>query len=120
MKKTTWPGNWKVACDVCDQWFPSSEMKKRWDGAIVCQRDFETRHESTLYNYKTHVSVPDFVRKSATDQFVFACDFISNQCRAEYGTAGCMTVGVVYYDLSDEIPTAIANMAVASIAIAEY
>ena len=120
MKKTTWPGNWKVACDVCDFWFPSSDIQMRWDGLIVCPKDYETRHEQTLYNYKPHTSVPSFVRKDPEDEFVFVCDFISNQARAEYGTAGCATVGRFELDLSDEIATASANMAVASVAIADY
>ena len=103
MKKTTWPGNWKVACDVCGFWFPSGEMQQRWDGLVVCHKDFETRHPGTLYNYKAHVGGPDFVRKDPIDTFVLVCDVISMQARAEYGTAGCATVGTSYptLDLSD-------------------
>lgn len=102
MKKTTWPGNWKVCCDVCNFWFPSGEMNKRWDGLVVCDKDFETRHEATLYNYKAHTSVPSFVRKE-TDEFKLVCDIIGTQCRADYAVAGCAAVGVAYLnlDLSD-------------------
>jgi hypothetical protein len=90
MKKTTWPGNWKVACDVCGMWFPSGEMQKRWDGLVVCHKDFETRHPSTLYNYKGHVSVPSFIRKDPVDQFVFVCTIQTNSAYADMGTADCM------------------------------
>lgn len=31
-------------CDVCGFKVRKSVTKKRWDGAIVCQQDFETRH----------------------------------------------------------------------------
>ncbi len=72
---------------------------RRWDGLVVCKDDYESRHPSTLYNYKGHVSVPDPIRKEPADTFVHVCDVISVQARAEYGTAGCATVGTAYFDL---------------------
>lgn len=104
MKKTKWPGNWKVCCDVCGFWFPSGETKKRWDGLVTCSKDYEQRHPSTLYNYKPHASVPDFVRKEITPEtFALVCDIVGVQCRAGYATAGCATVGISYpnLDISD-------------------
>ena len=94
MKKTTWPGNWKVACDVCDQWYASSEIKKRWDGRMVCPHDYEARHPATTYNYKTHVSVPDFIRKSAADTFLPSCDPNTILPRVGWGAVGCFTLGL--------------------------
>ena len=119
MKKTKWPGNWKVTCDVCGFWFPSGEVKKRWDGLIVCDKDYEERHPSTLYKYHEHPSVPSFVRKDPLDTFVLICDLISVQARAEYGTAGCATVGRYYDDMESILDLAMPSMAVADITHAE-
>ena len=38
------PGNHWVVCDKCGFDYPASEMKKQWDGLVVCQQDYEPRH----------------------------------------------------------------------------
>lgn len=91
MKKTSWPGNWKVACHVCGFWFPSSEIKRRWDGVLVCDKDFETRHPQTLIKIRGESAVPSFVSKDADpDEFVQVCDIVSSSAYADMGTADCM------------------------------
>lgn len=37
-------GDYFVLCEVCGFKKRRSECRKRWDGAIVCQEDFETKH----------------------------------------------------------------------------
>lgn len=41
-------GDHNAICDVCGFKCKRSQMKKRWDGAIVCKADFETRHPQDL------------------------------------------------------------------------
>ncbi len=89
MKKTSWPGNWKVVCDVCGFWFPSGEVKKRWDGLIVCKKDFEVRHPQTLYKYHQHTHIPDPVRTEPEDEFVLVCDIASSSAYADLAEADC-------------------------------
>jgi hypothetical protein len=36
--------HWKI-CDVCGFKVRASQTRKRWDGMIVCRKDFEKRHE---------------------------------------------------------------------------
>lgn len=94
MKKTTWPGNWKCACHVCGFWYPSSEIKKRWDGALVCPKDYETRHPQTLIKVRGERAFPSFVSKDASpDTEVFFCTIQSASGYAGMGTAGCMQAG---------------------------
>lgn len=42
----TWysDGDWNVLCDVCGFQFKASEVRKRWDGLMVCRADWETQH----------------------------------------------------------------------------
>lgn len=35
------PGTYKRKCDVCGWDYLRSELRKRWDGAIVCKYDYE-------------------------------------------------------------------------------
>ena len=91
MKQTKWPGNWKVTCHVCGMWHPSSEIKKRWDGLLVCLKDFETRHPQTLIKVSVETSVPDFVSKDASpDSYVLVCGIDGNSGFADLGTADCL------------------------------
>lgn len=44
MKTTFVLGDSKACCDVCGFDFHQSQLRKRWDGAMVCSQDFELRH----------------------------------------------------------------------------
>ena len=37
-------GDSNSICDVCGFKYKSSQLRKRWDGAMVCKADYETRH----------------------------------------------------------------------------
>ena len=37
-------GDCKACCDVCGFDFKGSQLRKRWDGAMVCSADWEPRH----------------------------------------------------------------------------
>lgn len=37
-------GVWNAICDVCGEKFKSDELRKRWDGLMVCGPDWEPRH----------------------------------------------------------------------------
>lgn len=52
------PGDYYVICDECGFKVRSSETRKRWDGARVCNKDWEARHPQ------------DFVRGRADKQRV--------------------------------------------------
>ena len=41
-------GDFKSTCDVCGFDFKGSKLRKRWDGAMVCSKDFELRHPQDL------------------------------------------------------------------------
>lgn len=37
-------GDSNAICDCCGFKFKQSQLRKRWDGAMVCSKDFEVRH----------------------------------------------------------------------------
>jgi hypothetical protein len=91
MKKTKWPGNWKVACHICGMWYPSGEIQKRWDGFLVCEKDFETRHPQTLIKIHGERNFPSFVSKDLDpNTFVLVCGIDGVSGYADIGTADCM------------------------------
>lgn len=41
-------GDSNAICDCCGFKYKQSQLKKRWDGAMVCAADFEQRHPQDL------------------------------------------------------------------------
>lgn len=37
-------GDSNAICDCCGFKYKQSQLRKRWDGAMVCDADFEVRH----------------------------------------------------------------------------
>lgn len=63
-------GDYNAICDVCGFKFKGSQMKKRWDGALVCREDWEPRHPSDLFNPDLNESPGvDDPRPEPADQF---------------------------------------------------
>lgn len=53
------PGDWNAYCDVCGFKFKASQLRKRWDGHMVCEKDYEERHPQELIRMpKEDTSVP--------------------------------------------------------------
>src|SRR5574341_879122 len=52
------PGDWNAICDVCGWKFKASELLKRWDGAMVCKADFETRHPQEVIKLPVETNIP--------------------------------------------------------------
>lgn len=49
MNKSTFiAGDYNAICDVCGFQYKASELLRRWDGARVCEKDFEHRHPQEL------------------------------------------------------------------------
>lgn len=42
-------GDWNGSCDVCGFKLKASQLKKRWDGLMVCKEDWEPRHPMDFY-----------------------------------------------------------------------
>lgn len=97
MARSKWPGTWRVICDVCGFEYASDQVRKRWDGLIVCDRDYEERHPQTLYNYKHHISVPAFIRGEPEDSFVFFCAIDHQSGYAGLAAADCARAGNTMY-----------------------
>lgn len=65
---------WNVICDVCGWKFKNKELRKRWDGAMVCKADWEPRHPQDLIRTpKDDQSVP-YARPESDDVFVTVTD----------------------------------------------
>ena len=91
---------WLVICDVCGFEFRSDQVRKRWDNLIVCEKDYETRHEQEFLRTRAECNDLPFVRPEPADTFinvtyraVTECSVLDKRGIAGYGIAGCMIPG---------------------------
>lgn len=92
----TWrKGKWKIICDVCGWEFYSDEVKKRWDGLLVCHKDFEHDHPQKYLRVPNDPTpIPaDWIRTEPEDVFVAVCTAYTSQGIAGIGIAGCAIAG---------------------------
>lgn len=108
------PGCWNVICTVCGSKFKSDEIKKRWDGALVCKDDWEPRHILDFIRPVTERAGVPFSNPEPTDVFVgTTCPYPTQYAMADIGTADCSRA-----DSSGTIiSTLTASGAIASLAV---
>lgn len=62
-------GTWAI-CDECGRKFRLSDLRRRWDKALVCPQDFESRHPQDFVRGKAdRIKAPGQVRPEASDTF---------------------------------------------------
>ena len=129
MSKTWWKsGDWNAICDVCGHKYKASQLKKRWDGLMVCDEDWETRHPQEFIRPIKDMQKLPFTRPRGDIQtllsatvtdvsgkiipgqpytpggpFVsgFRCTTFTIQGVADYGTADCAKAD---NDLKNRLP----------------
>lgn len=70
-------GDYNALCDVCGFKFKASELKKRWDGVMVCEADWEPRQpQDFVRGVKDQRALP-FTRPEPADTFVDPGDVVA-------------------------------------------
>lgn len=63
------PGDWNAICDRCGFQYKASQLKKTWDGLMVCSKDWEPRQpQDFVKGVKDNQAVP-WSRDEAPDSF---------------------------------------------------
>ena len=63
-------GDHNVICDVCGFQYKRSETRMRWDGLLVCSKDWEPRHpQERVRGIKERVGV-DIARPDPTPTYI--------------------------------------------------
>lgn len=86
-------GKWKAICDVCGFEFYNDELRKRWDGLMVCDSDFEHDHPQKHLRVRGDKQSVPWVRSEPADTFVAVCYQYASQSYAGISEAGCMRAG---------------------------
>lgn len=65
------PGNHWVICDRCGFAYRADEMMETWDGLVVCEKDWETRHPQELIRVPAEdPAAKEPVRTEPQDEFI--------------------------------------------------
>lgn len=90
-------GQWNALCDRCGFEFKSSELRKDWQGLMICAKDFEHRHPQDFIRVRPERVTPPWVRPDPPDTFLnpIFCSLQARQGKAGVGVAGCMISGRV-------------------------
>jgi len=62
---------YNAICDVCGFKFKNYELKKRWDGYMVCDADWETRHIADFYRTKNDTHNLPFTRPDSAAELTW-------------------------------------------------
>lgn len=100
-KNGRWPGNWKAICDRCGFEFASDQLRKDWQGLMVCRKDYETRHPQDFVRGVPDNPTPPWTRPEPEEVFVdvdypidtLTCTQLGSTGVAGFGTAGCLLPG---------------------------
>lgn len=94
--------NYNALCDVCQFKFKASQLRKRWDGLMVCDADWETRHPLDFYQTRNDTHKLPFIR---SDNMIFLpvefevgiCNNYRRRGMVGIGTVGCAILGRTGY-----------------------
>lgn len=83
-------GQWLAVCDRCGFEFLAKDLKKDWQGLMVCSNDYELRNPQDFIRVRPEKITPPWTRPEPEDEFITAaCDLWTTQGRADFGTADC-------------------------------
>lgn len=63
-------GSYNAICDVCGGKYKMLDLQKRWDGLIVCKKDFEQDHPQKYIRVRESGLAVPVVRDRPVDTFV--------------------------------------------------
>lgn len=63
-------GDWIALCDVCGRKYKASNLKKRWDGLMCCDDDWEIRQPQDFVRSIADTQIAPWLRSEPANSFV--------------------------------------------------
>jgi hypothetical protein len=63
-------GDWIALCDVCGRKYKASNLKKRWDGLMCCDDDWEIRQPQDFVRGIADTQIAPWLRSEPSNSFV--------------------------------------------------
>jgi hypothetical protein len=92
------PGAWNVVCDSCGFEKKNYQVRKRWDGLIVCSDTcYEPDHPQKYLRINEDTSTVPFVRPKADPTYTHVCYLYERSSYADLATADCARADNIDY-----------------------
>jgi hypothetical protein len=76
MKSTYKAGSWNVVCQRCGINHKAEELRKEWNGLMVCSYCYETRHPQDLLKVQPEAFRVPFSRRPPTPVYQYVADLL--------------------------------------------
>lgn len=85
-------GDWIAVCDSCGRYYKASKLRKRWDGLMVCDADWEPRQPQDYVRGKAERQIPTWTRSKPEDTYTNAGQplWIAGYAIAGYAVPGTL------------------------------
>jgi hypothetical protein len=87
------PHSWNALCDVCGFKFKAEQLKKRWDGLMTCDKDWEMRNPQDFLKVPQEAAPPPWTRPDDDMGGYFTCSIFSSMAITGQAIAGCAVTG---------------------------
>jgi hypothetical protein len=102
------PGLFNIYCMSCGRKYKSNEIRKRWDGLLVCEEDWEMRHPQDFVRGVQEKSniLPFAFDTDGSEKITGVCTLWNSVGLSGVGVAGCAVAGVLshYEDATSGTP----------------
>lgn len=85
--------DYRAICDQCASEYKLSELRKRFDGAIVCRACWEPRHPQEHIRPRREPQPPRNVRPDREPSYAQVCTMEGVTAYAGYAVVGCALAG---------------------------
>lgn len=96
-------GSWNAICDRCGRKFKAYQLRKTWDGLMVCEDDWETRHPQELLRTVKDTQKLPWTKPEAADTFIDVCSVTGRTAIVGWAVCGCSIVGTTITNIQDYI-----------------
>ena len=83
-------GDWLTICDVCGRKFKDTNLKKRWDGLMCCDEDWEIRQPQDFVRGQKDTQIAPWLRSEPSNSFI-PFNFTSTLISVPQGSTSSLT-----------------------------
>ena len=91
-------GAWNATCDACGRKFKSSQLQRRWDGFMVCEREWEPRQPQDFVRARTTAEPAPlpWTRDRPEPEYVVFCTPNGSSAIPGVAEPGCAVPGSIH------------------------
>ena len=83
-------GDWLTICDVCGRKYKATNLKKRWDGLMCCDDDWEIRQPQDFVRGIADTQIAPWLRSEPSNSFI-PFNFTSTLTSVPQGSTSSLT-----------------------------